>query len=118
MAIVVNSNPPAVIEQWTLPEQRMPHPKNVVEACIFFDKNFKGWYKKVDLSTFENSICAYHTLFSQVFGDFRFDLYRKIFLEEDYGLEANKNPKNPGIFWLKKYEQEWKTEIHKRQNRT
>jgi hypothetical protein len=55
-------------------------------------------------------------LFGQVFGDHRFDLYRKIFREEDEGL-GDKQPKNPGIFWRKQYNQEWVEEIHRRQNR-
>jgi hypothetical protein len=106
------------MQKLTVPEnfERQPHPKNVKEAAILFDKNFKGWYKVIDLEIFEQGICAYNDLFGQVFGDHRFDLYRKIFREEDEGL-GDKQPKNPGIFWRKQYNQEWVEEIHRRQNR-
>lgn len=69
------------------------------------------------MKSFEQGICAYNDLFGQVFGDRRFDLYRQIFKEEDEGLPPNKNPKNPGIFWSNKYEQEWIAEIKKRLSR-
>ena len=96
--------------------ERQPHPKNVTEAAIFFDKQFKGWWKLIDLSVFDifrGHVC----IFGQVFGDYRFDLYRKIFKEEDEGL-GDKQPKNPGIFWKAKYNQQWKDEIKKRQEKS
>lgn len=115
--ITVNTNPLTVIEEWNLPTEQISHPKTVQEAAAVFDKQFKGWWKKIDLNTFEQGICAYNCLFGQVFGDRRFDLYRAIFKEEDEGLPANKNPKHPGLFWLKKHEAEWVTEIKKRKER-
>lgn len=94
--------------------ERQIHPKSVAEAATFFDQHFPTWFSFIELKTFD-IFPGHQCVFGQVFGDYRFELYRKVFREEDEGL-GDKQPKNPGIFWKGQYKQQWIGEIRKRQD--